>query len=339
MLSLILADHRHQLLQDTDCAKDGEHQQQEHHDDVLDYEHVSDFAPFFEIDAHWDPNDDSLAVDVRRNHEKLNQRVFNTHLRWEMLPKQQEQENNSEQSESLIPDNDEKESLRPACGKFIYVTRNLTDVCTSFYHHLSNQKEGTYTEGFDRFAIDWMAGKIPFGSPLHHLLSFAEGFSDNQYSSYPSSLSHTNKQNNDGVSVQQQQRPLLLVSYEKMKANLRQEVLRIIDFLDLTHISMDVLDNEILPTFDFRSMKVNSHKFQPKSVTWLNGYQFLRKGASGDGKSMFRETVNGDGIPLMDIFRDWVTGEEYCEGVSSLELNAGLDKGTAATFRALVDNM
>ena len=72
VLSLILADHRHQLLQDTDCAKDGEHQQQEHHDDVLDYEHVSDFAPFFEIDAHWDPNDDSLAVDVRRNHEKLN---------------------------------------------------------------------------------------------------------------------------------------------------------------------------------------------------------------------------------------------------------------------------
>eukprot|EP00571_Detonula_confervacea_P002641 CAMPEP_0172321468 /NCGR_PEP_ID=MMETSP1058-20130122/43510_1 /TAXON_ID=83371 /ORGANISM="Detonula confervacea, Strain CCMP 353" /LENGTH=349 /DNA_ID=CAMNT_0013036987 /DNA_START=151 /DNA_END=1197 /DNA_ORIENTATION=- len=303
VLSLILADRRHR------SQKDGKQQhQQEQHEGNIDYDHVSDFAPFFEIDAHWEPNDNSLSESVRRNHDRLEQRIFNTHLRWEMLPKQQEgkQQNNSHESAAgESPSGKEQQQLRPACGKFIYVTRNLPDVCASFYHHLSNQKEGTYTQGFEAFARDWMAGKIPFGSPLHHLISFARGFSDNQYYAVEGDTTTQLPE----AHTDQQQQPLLLLSYEKMKENLREEVLRIIDFLNLDNISIEVLDEEILPTFDFQSMKENAHRFQPKSVTWLNGYQFLRKGIAGDGKKMMMETTthdeDGEIIPLMKLYRDW----------------------------------
>ena len=40
---------------------------------------------------------------------------------------------------------------------------------------------GTYDRGFEAFARDWMDGAMPFGSPLHHLLSYAEGFAVNRY--------------------------------------------------------------------------------------------------------------------------------------------------------------
>ena len=43
-----------------------------------------------DIDAHWDTNGNSLAESVRINHDRLRRRVFNTHLRWDMLPKRQE---------------------------------------------------------------------------------------------------------------------------------------------------------------------------------------------------------------------------------------------------------
>lgn len=321
-------------------------------DDVIDgYEHVSDYAPFYEIDAHWEEEDNGLlAENVRKNHNRLGQRVFNTHLRWDMLPKKQEGHQQKTQVHA-------ESSLRPACGKFIYVTRHLPDVCTSFYHHLSNQKEGTYEHDFDTFARDWMAGDtIPFGSPLHHLLSFAMRFADNEYC-----CSRNNDDENAAKHSEVKQRPLLLVSYEKLKSNLRQEVLRIMDFLNLDHISMEVLDNELLPTFDFRHMKVNSSKFQPKSVTWLNGYQFLRRGESGDGKSMFMmesgttrtTSVDADncsegndetsgvvgevrGCTLLDTFHEWVKDEGYCEKIENLKVYSGLDEDTTEVFISLV---
>ena len=281
VLSLILADRRY------NCDARG---------DEISYEHVSDFAPFFEIDAHWDLRSNRLVESVRNNHDRLKRRIFNTHLRWEMLPKQTEQEQNDPAQQK----SSERKCLRPSCGKFIYITRNLVDVCASFYHHLSNQKEGTYTQSFDTFARDWMSGKVAFGSPLHHLLSFAEGFSDNNYSS-------------DQYSKYNDVRPLLLLSYEDMKSNLRQQVLRIIHFLHLHNIPMDVLDKEILPTFEFQSMKDSAQRFQPKSVTWLNGYQFLRKGVVGDGKQLMENELS-----LTEVYEEWVKNEQYKERVEEL---------------------
>jgi hypothetical protein len=236
---------------------------------------------------------------------------------------------------------------RPACGKFIYVTRNLPDACVSFYHHLSNQMEGTYTQGFANFANDWMGGNIPYGSPLDHLLSFAMGFGDNCYTESDRDDAATNAEGNTIQQKQQQkhERPLLLISYERLKSNLRNEILRIMKFLNLASIPMEVLDNEILPTFEFQYMQQHSNKFQPKSVNWLNDYQFLRRGEIGDGKKMFMETPEetGDGqeeephsfIPLFVKFRMWVNREEYCQRIWNL-MYEGLDRETADIFHSLV---
>ncbi len=116
----------------------------------LKYDHVSDYAPFYEIDAHWDGDD--LIDDIRERHEIIGRRVFNTHLRGNMLPACTNGKNR---------------------GKVIYVIRSPLDTCISFYHHLSNQNEGCYEKGLDQFFKEWMAGDIPFGSWSDHILSYA----------------------------------------------------------------------------------------------------------------------------------------------------------------------
>jgi hypothetical protein len=413
VLSLILADMRYRSRgkgndRNDDDGKaggggddddDGRPRRDEDRIDVVGYDHVSEFAPFFEIDAHWedgdcdggggDYDDDStppLAGDVRANHARLGRRVFNTHLRWDMLPKGRERRRQSASaggragrgiegfaSRTRINDGRRDNSTMPSCGKFLYVVRDLPDACVSFYHHLSNQGEGTYDRGFEAFARDWMDGAMPFGSPLHHLLSYAEGFAVNRYyddddvgcdetasssssSSETATTSHEHSTNNvssNGNSNNSfssipppRQRPLLLISYERMKSNLREEVLRIIEVLGLDHIPVEALDGEILPMFDFRYMREKSTMFQPRSVTWLNGFQFLRMGVVGDGRRLMMETTvrdNNDdddcckGVSLMRKFRDWVNDEGYRLRISEL-VQHGLEMETAERFLAAISS-
>ncbi|KAL9182466.1 hypothetical protein ACHAXT_013118 [Thalassiosira profunda] len=339
MLSLLLADRRGRLAKlnggvdgaDGSVAGEGGQQREEDREEDLDYEHVSDFSPFFEIDAHWEATGGELAKHIRGNHERLGRRVFNTHLRWDMLPKRRREggepmaggsARSGNHSEKESSEKEERRRLRPACGKFLYVTRHLQDSCASFYHHLSNQKEGTYTKGFAAFATDWMAGDIPFGSPVHHLLSFAEGFADNEYAMCDEGSGETG------------QRPLLLLSYERMKSDLRAEVSRIVRFLQLDCISDEALD-ALLPTFSFREMRGKSSKFQPRSVTWLNEYQFLRKGVAGDGRRLFAETDDGRGRSLDEAFRHWVEREGYRAKIEGLREH-GLEGGAAEGFLGVV---
>jgi hypothetical protein len=341
------------------------------------FNHVSDYAPFYEIDAHWEesaaaatsPSYSKLttASFIRENHERLGRRVFNTHLRWDMLPKRKEVEaiptstNNNrtydieEQSTNEADyeniqkvdnsSNHEHHDYRPQCGKFIYITRNQLDVVNSFYHHLSNQLEGTYTNNFETFIKDWMDGnKIPFGSSLHHLMSFAIGFANNSYDDTTTSSSSAGGGGDidyDGGDQQrqQQQQPLLLLSYENLISNLKDEVLCIIHFLNLSHIPMNILKDEILPTFEFNSMKDNLEKFQPKSVGWLNGFQFLRKGVVGDGRRSLilmnkggndnnsnKDEEDKSSPQMIDTYKDWVKKEDYRSKISSMLEDSCLDE-------------
>ena len=292
MLTLLIADKRHRTGED------------------VSFSHVSDFAPFYDIDAHWEAGEaggDDLIEGIRKNHERLGRRVFNTHLRWDMLPKRAE-------AGAAVGDRTERPEQRPECGKFIYVTRNLIDVVASFYHHLSNQKEGQYTDDFESFVREFMAGTLPFGSPLDHLVSFARGFRDNATRDY-------------------RDQPLLLINYERMVTNLRGEVLRIIRFLGLT-IPDEVLEKDLLPSFGFDSMKRNSDQFQPKSVTWLNGYQFLRKGKVGDGRALMKENIGSDSRSLICDFDEWIQRSKYRDEIERL---LGLNQeDSAALFLSLV---
>jgi Sulfotransferase domain. len=115
---------------------------------------VSDFAPFFEIDPHW--NENGLIPDIQKRHEQLGRRVFNTHLRGDMLPHPIEM------------------------GKFIYITRSPLDTCVSFYHHLTNQVEGGYNGSLDEFFHEWIKGELPFGSWMDHFCSYSPLVARNQ---------------------------------------------------------------------------------------------------------------------------------------------------------------
>ena len=170
VLSLILADKRYESATSTADNTDDKADTTDdniYNDDIKqveEYNHVSDYAPFYEIDAHWESNTNQLTQQVRANHTKLGRRVFNTHLRWDMLPKTAENDSDcngnvtTEPTEQSNSSREDKQNLlRPETGKFIYITRSQSDVVTSFYYHLSNQKEGTYTHGYTQFVVvGWM---------------------------------------------------------------------------------------------------------------------------------------------------------------------------------------
>lgn len=122
------------------------------------FQHISNYSPFFEIDPHWelssDGKDGRFASKFDCYHAEIRCRVFNTHLRWALLPKGPQ-------------------------AKYIYIYRNGKDVVTSFYHHLSNQDDsGGYSGTFDQFFDDWTQNKIIFGSWINHLKEFMEAAKD-----------------------------------------------------------------------------------------------------------------------------------------------------------------
>lgn len=216
-------------------------------EDTIEYDHVSQFAPFFEVEAHWYKTTQNLNADIQRHHKWLGWRIFNTHLRWNMLPKSTT--NTATNTASTAP-------LRRK-PKFIYIIRSPLDTCVSFYHHLSNQVEGGYEGTFNDFFQDWMDGHIAFGSWMDHICSFLPAF-------------------------HQKEEDILLISYQEMCTDLSNVLDKMISFLELEHSITQEQKLNLLPTFAFSNMKQSMSKFQPISVTWKNNFQFLRQGQVGD---------------------------------------------------------
>lgn len=199
--------------------------------------HVSKRTPFFEIDPHW-RGPGQLASEIEEGHRAIGRRMFNTHLRWEMMPQHDR-------------------------ARYIYVCRDGRDACCSFFHHLSSQRtkagdrfvfEGSFAEFHER----WIAGKVEFGRWMDHLESWNLAAGDPR---------------------------VLFLSYEDMLADLRPCVDRVAAHLGLGLQDSDI--EELLPTFDFGHMKANLNQFQPVSVSWKDGFQFLRKGVKGDAAGLY----------------------------------------------------
>uniref|UniRef100_A0A7S2E102 Sulfotransferase domain-containing protein n=1 Tax=Alexandrium andersonii TaxID=327968 RepID=A0A7S2E102_9DINO len=70
-----------------------------------------------------------------------------------------------------------------------------------------------------------------------------------------------------------------------MLADLRPCVEKVVAHLGLGLQASDI--DELLPTFDFGHMKANADQFQPVSVSWKEGFQFLRKGTKGDASVLY----------------------------------------------------
>jgi hypothetical protein len=120
------------------------------------FKHISEYSPFFEIIHIWDlesgSRDGKLKAHYEANNQRLGRRVFNTHLRWEMMPKEPNM-------------------------RYIYVVRNGKDVALSFFQHLSNQDDADCFNGnLADFVKQWSNGETPFGNWIHHLQSWMRAY-------------------------------------------------------------------------------------------------------------------------------------------------------------------
>lgn len=220
------------------------------------YQHVSDYAPFFEIDAHWNDKEARNVQWICDNHARIGRRIYNTHLRFDALP-----------SMKFVADN-VNQTTTSARGKFIYVVRSPLDTCASFYAHLSNQVEGGYEKSMDEFFVEWMKGEIAYGTWDEHVLSYMVAFSTGTKRKVTL---------DDG-------REFLLILYQEMVENLAAVVDELVEFLQLDIGAHPV--NDLLRLFSFDYMSQHIDHFQPKSVTWKNQFKFLRGGRTGDGCRM-----------------------------------------------------
>lgn len=114
----------------------------------LELDHISNYCPFYEADRTW-TSGGQLAEPGASRHASIGWRIFNTHYRWEAMPKD-------------------------GNARFIYLIRDGRDVIVSFYNHLIHQEveDGGYEGTLDEFVAEWLDGKIAFGKWTDHLKSW-----------------------------------------------------------------------------------------------------------------------------------------------------------------------
>lgn len=205
-------------------------------------------------------------------------RIFNTHLWWEMMPKQ-----------------------GAAC--FIYVVRSARDVCASFYHHLSHQApaDGGYKGSLDEFVADWVGGRIAFGSWPEHVSSWldpeaaelAAAARDERvlvlsYEQMKTDVEGVTRQvaAHIGVEVSEEQLavivPRLDVSY--MKANNEKFVPKSVEWIDKGKHERSLFQLLLCGPEAIRCAAVD-----PAVLRAGDGFQFVRAGKVGGGKALFDE--------------------------------------------------
>ena len=159
-------------------------------------------------------------------------------------------------------------------AKYIYVVRNGKDVCTSFFYHLTNQTDNGGLEcNFPEFLTNWCDGEIYYGNWLEHVKEWV-------------------------LASQEQSNNILIVRYEDLKSNLIDSLLKIAKHIQSTKTEEEIM--ELAPKFSFSFMKEHMNCFQPISVSWKPGFDFIRKGEVGDHVNLFGPEEN---TIYSDMFR------------------------------------
>ncbi|GIY54957.1 hypothetical protein CEXT_582371 [Caerostris extrusa] len=170
-------------------------------------------------------------------------------------------------------------------SKCLYIYRNPEDTLVSYYHFASNVEDTEIQ--FDEFFEGFLSGNMAHGHYLRHVLSF---------------LAHRDDSN------------LLLISYEKLLANTKGEILRMAKFMGEEYLSSLLHDesllNQIIECSSFDHMKKNLPVVNPRSQGNLN---FFRKGKIGEGKkSMTLEQLNrllnlvNKMFEETDLLKEWI---------------------------------
>ena len=254
--------------------------------------HLSESAPFYEVDQYWKPGEDPGSGPMVRlpaetpilagtaDGDEEEYRVFNTHL----LPHQ-----------------------LPAGAKCVYVVRDPLDVMVSFYHHLSNQavEDGGYTGSFEDFFEAFLDGTIVYGKWQDHV----EAWLGNRD---PDDDYDDDDDDDDAF---------LLLHYDEMKRDLFGETKRLARFLfgetdgaDDDRILDEIVEG-VVPHCTFEAMKRERARYTPRTVSWRvrpetgRPYDaFVRRGAVGDGRRSLEEETNSSSSssvsPLLDRWRN-----------------------------------
>ena len=149
--------------------------------------------------------------------------------------------------------------------KVIYVARNIKDAAVSRYHHL--KLSPGLQQDFKQFAICFLQNDIKFNPFIPHLLEAWE------FRKNPN---------------------LFFTTYEEMKADLRKEAFKLVEFLHgsdyrLPNSSMD----KLLKAVDIESFRHNVFINKSKEVPADGrGNGFIRKGVIGDWKNYFDEDIS-----------------------------------------------
>nr|XP_056712368.1 amine sulfotransferase-like [Euleptes europaea] len=150
--------------------------------------------------------------------------------------------------------------LRNKRAKVIYVARNPKDVLVSYYHFTRMAVKFETAENFDDFMERFLAGEVLASSWLDHV----EGW-----------YAHKGDFN------------ILFLTYEEMKKDLRNSVLKICTFLGkkLTEDELQAVVDKA--TFD--KMRVDpraNYEHMPADILDQDKGRFLRKGTIGDWKNI-----------------------------------------------------
>ena len=185
---------------------------------------------------------DSLPQEGILPPEKMtDQRFFKTHLHYRLLP----------------------ESVKTTGAKVLYISRDVRDVCVSFYHFCRAYSIYEYRGTFAEFRDSFMRGAVLYGPYREHLKGYLEHLDT-----------------------------VLCLTYEQLHQDRASVVRRVADFLGVSLTDADV--DDIVRNTSFDVMQVNpdtNFKLWEKTGMSSNPEEgsYMRKGVSGDWKNYFTE--------------------------------------------------
>nr|XP_021524677.1 sulfotransferase 1C3 isoform X1 [Aotus nancymaae] len=150
--------------------------------------------------------------------------------------------------------------------KIIYVARNAKDCLVSYYHFHRMTSLLYDPQNLEEFYEEFMSGKVAYGSWFDHVKGWWAAKDTHQ---------------------------ILYLFYEDIKKNSKQEILKILKFLEKT-LSDDVI-NKIIHHTSFDVMKHNpmaNHTAVPSHIFDHSISKFMRKGMPGDWKNHFTVAMN-----------------------------------------------